>query len=257
MTRIHKVSSDWEARIWFEGTGWAERRLEVTPTIAGWDALSFRTYTFRAGQTIDGESATDEMAMVLLSGALSMEVVGPGFSETWEMRGRTDVFSGPPFAAYLPPGYTYKLTIHADADCAYGRAPATGAQPARLVRPEEMSTRGGAADLPERVTQILTTDITEHLVCNETIVVDVSWAFAPPNSEDDAPVGVFSEVIYYRMRPETGWAVQRLYDATGTLDETFTVRNADAVIVRGGHRPVVAGPGAEVYGLRFWVGRRG
>ena len=256
MTLIHKVSSDWEARIWFEGTGWAERRLEVTPAIAGWDCLSFRTYTFRSGQVIDGESATDEMAMILLSGALTMEVAGPGFFETWEMQGRPDVFTGPPHAAYLPPGFTYKLTVHADADCAYGRAPATGARPPRLMRPGDMGKIISTAYMAEQMTEVLTPDVTERLLCSETIMREGWWSLAPPDPDNEgtAATSTGNEVMYYRTRPESGWAVQRLYDDAGTLDETLTVRNGDAVIVRGGYRPIVTGPGAEVYGLRFWVG---
>lgn len=243
MTLIHKVSSDWDARIWFEGTGWAERRLEVTPAIAGWDFLSFRTYTFRAGQVIEGESATDEMAMVLLSGAISMGVAGPGWSDTWEMSGRDDAFAGPPFALYLPPGSTYKLTVHADADCAYGRAPAQGARPPRLIRPEDVTI----ADSTPRERWILGRDVAERLICSELAIPMGAWAFTEGGSDGES-----NEVAYFRMNPESGWAVQRLIGADG-LDETFTVRHGDAVVVRGGEHPVVAGPDGDVYVLRFAV----
>lgn len=247
MTLIHKVSSDWDARIWFEGTGWAERRLEVTPAIAGWDSLSFRTYTFRAGQMIDGESADDEMAMVLLSGAITMEVAGPGWSDVWEMRGRSDVFAGPPFALYLPPGHTYKLTVHADADCAYGRAPATGACPPRLVRPEDLVVAPAGPGSPH-VTKIFGTDVAENLACSQVIIPAGGWAFAETSEH-----GAWNEVTYFRMKPESGWAVQRIIGPDG-LDETFAVRHGDAVVVRGGEHPLVAGPGTDVYVLGFVVG---
>ena len=248
MTIIHKVSSDWDARIWFEGTGWAERRLELTPEIAGWEFLSFRTYTFRAGQVIDGESAGDEMAMVLLSGAITMEVAGPGWSDTWEMRGRSDVFDGPPFALYLPPGHTYKLTVHADADCAYGRAPATGARQPRLIRPEETGRR--ALRPPPARRSPRSSVRTWRRICpaRRWSSRQAGGAFAEPGEH-----GARNEVTYFRMKPESGWAVQRLIGPDG-LDETFAVRHGDAVAVRGGEHPVVAGPGTDVYVLRFAVG---
>lgn len=253
MTLIHRVSSDWDARIWFEGTGWAERRLEVTPAIAGWDFLSFRTYTFRAGQVIDGESAADEMSMVLLSGAITMEVAGPdhsGWSDTWEMRGRSDVFDGPPFALYLPPGHTYKLTVHADADCAYGRAPSTGARPPRLIRPEEAVIEPSREGSPQ-VTRVFGSDVAESLVCSQVVIPAGAWGFTKP-----VDAGAHNEVTYVRMRPESGWAVQRLIGPDG-LDETFALRHGDAVVVRGGERPMAAGPGTDVYVLRYLVGERG
>ena len=79
MAAPYLIRSDWDARIWIEGVGEAERRLEVTPAIAGWERLSFRSYTFRAGQVIDGESASDEMSMVLLSGEVTIEIDGHAF----------------------------------------------------------------------------------------------------------------------------------------------------------------------------------
>src|SRR3712207_8395836 len=36
----HKVASDYDARVWIEGVGEAERRLEITPARAGWNYLS-------------------------------------------------------------------------------------------------------------------------------------------------------------------------------------------------------------------------
>ena len=69
----HKVASDDDARVWIEGVGEVERRLEITPARAGREFLSFRAYPFQQGQTIGGESAGDEMCIVLLSGAVTME----------------------------------------------------------------------------------------------------------------------------------------------------------------------------------------
>src|SRR3712207_9586104 len=86
----HKVASDYDARVWIQGVGEAERRLEITPARAGWNYLSFRSYTFRQGQVIEGESAGDEMCMGLLSGSVTMEAAG----QTWCCNGRPGVFDG-------------------------------------------------------------------------------------------------------------------------------------------------------------------
>ena len=263
MPHPHRIRSDWDARVFIEGVGDAERRLEVTPTIAGWRFLSFRTYTFRAGQVIDGESAADEMCMVLLSGAVTMEVAGPGWRETWECAGRARVEDGPPFAVYLPPGHTYRLTVRTDADCAYGRAPATGACPPRLITPGDLSTQreatAGNTVGPVSRTRILNPGDAEHLLCLETRIPAEAWAFRPPPRSDPAalPTEVaepYREAVsYFRMRPETGWAMQRLSSDDGALDETLTLRHGDATIVRRGHHPVVAAPGTDVYALTFFA----
>lgn len=246
-----KVRSDWDARIWIDGAGEAERRLEVTPAIAGWDLLSFRTYTFRANQVIEGESATDEMAMVLLSGSLTLSVAGRGWQETWACAGRSSVFDGrPPYAVYLPPGHTYSMTVHRDADCAYGRAPAAGARPPRLIRPEEMESAGERGGV--RTLHVLTADMTEHLRCAETIIPAGTWAFvaaARPERE-----GAIEQVSYYRTRPDTGWGMQRLPDPNGSNDQALIVEHGDAVIMRSGACPVVSAPDTALYCLNYLAG---
>ena len=246
------VRSDWNATIFIEGAGDCERRLEVTPAIAGWQYLSFRTYTFRAGQVIDGESAEDEMSMVLLSGRVTIEIDGPGGSATWECDGRASVFDGtPPYTIYLPPGHTYKTTVHADADCAYGRAPAEGNLTPKLVRPHE-TTIATTSD-GGKVTRILSPGDTEHLLCQERVIEPRRWAGIPPHRHavENPPDEVYlEEVSYYRFEHDTGWAIQLLRSGDG--DEAFVLRHGDAVIVRGGEHPVAAG--ARLYALTYMAG---
>ncbi len=249
------VRSEWNARVWIEGVGDAERRLEVTPAIAGWDYLTFRTYTFRAGQVIDGESVEDEMSMVLLLGEVTIEIAGPSGHQTWECRGRTNVFDAPPYAIYLPPHHTYKTTVHRDADCAYGRAPAEGARPPRLIRPED-TTQLVDGD-GNRVTRVLGPDHTEHLLCQETVLEPGAWAFLPPHRHghrNPPDEHYLEEVAYYHSDPEDGWGLQRLHEPGNAIDAPFTLRHGDAVIVRGGYHPVVASAGTRLYVLSYMAG---
>jgi 5-deoxy-glucuronate isomerase len=250
----HKVASDYDARVWIEGVGEAERRLEITPARAGWEFLSFRTYTFRQGQTIEGESAGDEMCMVLLSGAVTMEAAG----QTWRLDGRDGVFAGRPYAVYLPPGHTYKMTVHRDADCAYGRAPAEGKLPPRLITPDEtkVEIRGGH-NATRQITHVLDPGDAEKLLCVEVYTPSGNWSSYPPHRHDrqSPPDEVdLEEVYYYRINPEDGWALQRLYTDDGELDEVVVARHGDAVMVRRGYHPVVAAPGYDVYYLNFLAG---
>jgi 5-deoxy-glucuronate isomerase len=237
------VRSDWDARIFIEGIGEAERRLEVTPAIAGWGSLSVRSYTFRAGQTVDGESATDEMTMVLLSGAVTIEIDGPGGKQTWECMGRESVFDGAPYAIYLPPGYVYKTTVHADADCVYGRAPAEGLRSPRLIRPDELSTRTQGTGVQR--TEIFSARITEHLQCEQVVLPPGQW-LRPITGE----AKTVEQVAYYRADPESGWGIQRLAGSDGT-GQAVLVHNGDAVIVRDSPSETVAGPETMLYALIY------
>ena len=250
----HKVRSDPDARVWIEGVGDAERRLEITPAKAGWEYLSFRTYTFRAGHVIAGESAGDEMCMVLLSGSISMEAAG----QTWVCDGRTSVFAGLPYAVYLPPGETYKMTVHTDADCAYGRAPAQGKLPPRLITPHDVKAemRGGH-NVTRQISHILDPGDAEKLLCVEVYTPSGNWSSYPPHRHDvqAPPDDVYlEEVYYYRTQPEDGWALQRLYTDDRDLDEVVVAEHGDAVMIRRGYHPVVAAPGYDLYYLNFLAG---
>jgi 5-deoxy-glucuronate isomerase len=63
------------------------------------------------------------------------------------------------------------------------------------------------------------------------------------------------EIYYYRIkRPETGFALQRLYSGDHSSDVTIRAKDGDAILVRSGFHPVVAGPGYDVYYLNFLAG---
>jgi 5-deoxy-glucuronate isomerase len=248
-----KVASDPNARVFFEGFGEFERPLQVTPEIANWRYLSFRIYKFRQGQVLDGESASDEMVMVLLTGKLTLRAA----EFEWELDGRNNVFEGKPHVLYLPPHKTYHLTIHADCDVAYSRAPATGKFPVRLARPENIRTeRRDGLGGGYRVHHLLSPGETEKLLCTETIAPGNSWLPFPPykHDADDLPNETYLEAVrYYRFQPATAWGMARLY-GDRDLDATLPVYDGDAVIVRRGFQTTAAMPGCQVYCLNFLGG---
>ena len=257
----HKVASDWQARIWIEGAGEAERRLEITPAIAGWDHLSFRTYTFRTGQVIDGESASDEMCMVLLSGSITMEVAGEGFHERWELARPGGVFEGVPSAICLPPDHMYKMTVHEDADCAYGRAPAEGARAPRLISPDVVGRRSGLIQEEhgryQHLRTVLESGEAERLTCVETITPAGGWSHWPEERHaplDRVAASLVNEVNYYRVDGEGGFGLQRLATHDPERDAVVIVGHGDAVMVRHGSYPVAASPGSRLWALVFRAG---
>ena len=70
----------------------------------------------------------------------------------------------------------------------------------------------------------------------------------PPDEAD------LDEIYYYRTNHAAGFAHQRLYTADGSRDLVLTARDGDAVLIRDGYHPVVAGPGYDVYYLNFIAG---
>src|SRR5262249_2259935 len=84
-----------------------------------------------------------------------------------------------------------------------------------------------------------------------------NWSSYPPHKHDvhNPPEEVdLDEIYYYRMNHSAAFAHQRLYTADGKRDQVVTTRDGDAVLVREGYHPVVAGPGYDVYYLNFIAG---
>ncbi len=249
----HKIASDFGARIPSATGGAVGRPLEVTPALAGWRYLSFHTYVLRQGQTLGGETAGDELCMVLLAGQIT--VVSGG--TTWECE-RRDVFHGRPYAMYLPPGCAYSVTARADTEVACGRAPATGQLPPRLITPEQVAIeiRGGH-NVTRQINHILDPGAAEKLLCVEVYTPSGNWSSYPPHRHDvdNPPQEVdLEEVYYYRVNPPDGWAMQRLYTDDRSTDEAVIASHGDVVLVRQGYHPVVAAPGYDVYYLNFLAG---
>ncbi len=80
--------------------------IEVTPERAGWEFINFAVRQLAADGTWEYETGDNELAIVLLSGEIGVM----SDRGDWPVVGtRTDVFSGPPSALYLPRKTTFTV----------------------------------------------------------------------------------------------------------------------------------------------------
>jgi 5-deoxy-glucuronate isomerase len=56
------------------------------------------------------------------------------------------------------------------------------------------------------------------------------------------------------MTKPTAFAFQHLYSGANSPERTVKTKDGDAVLVRSGYHPVVAGPGYDIYYLNFLAG---
>jgi 5-deoxy-glucuronate isomerase len=115
----------------------------------------------------------------------------------------------------------------------------------------------GGHNVTRQITHILDPGDAEHLLCVEVYTPSGNWSSYPPHKHDvqNPPEEVnLEEVYYYRLHPEDGWAVQRLYTDDRSLDERLLISHGDAVLVRQGYHPVVTAPGYDLYYLNFLAG---
>ena len=167
-----------------------------------------------------------------------------------DLGGRADPFSGPPDAAYLPPRHAVRVTGDARGRAVL-RAGRRGGAAARVLPGAD--DRGRDAR-PRRATSARSTRSSwptrRPTRCSSARSSRPAghWSSYPPHKHDrDAlPEESFLEETYYhRVAPAHGFALQRVYTADRSLDETLAVGDRDSVLVPRGYHTVSAPPGYD------------
>ena len=229
--------------------------VRVTPESAGWKYVNFEVLRLATGGTADRSTGGEEVCLVPISGTCSVTAA----SEAWEIGGRKDPFDGPPHALYLPPGTDYGIEATANLELAVCSAPAeTGVEPF-VVHPEEIEVEiRGSGGMEREVRPILMAERpAESLLVVEVLTPNGHWSSYPPHKHDRDALpdeSYLEETYYHRVKPERGFAVQRVYTEDRSLDETLCVRDGDVVLVPKGYHPVSAPPGYDLYYLNVMAG---
>ena len=221
--------------------------LEITPASVGWQYLSFRVLALAPGETVEGETGGEEIAIVPLSGSGSFAFGG----ETHPVA-RKDVFTEKPHVLYLPPRAAYSIGAVGGFEVAIGSAPAAGRHPARLYAPEELpSFARGGANASRGVTATLDpTFPSERLIAYEILTPSGNWSSFPPHRHDGRfGTSYHEETYYYRLSPGDGFAMQRIYTGDTDLDVSIAAADGDLVLVHEGYHTV-----ANAYYLNFLAG---
>jgi hypothetical protein len=123
------IEPDFDRLIDLPGVGPCPRPVDIDQGVTGFqDLVSLRIYEFADRTTIDGEAEADEVLIVLLAGAATVEVTGPH-------EGSFQLDADGDWAIYLPPRHHYRLQPLAPATVAYARARPTSAEAPRAFRP--------------------------------------------------------------------------------------------------------------------------
>ena len=227
-------------------------RIEVTPGGAGWEYLSFSVVKLSAGERFSKETEGNEYALVPLEGSATLSAG----DQSWQTS-REGVFTEMPDVLYVPPGERFEVEATSDFEFAFGSAPAEGAYPVRLFRPDEqrVEVRGALPALREVHHTLAWPLPAERLILFEVYVPGGNWSGWPPHCHDrygDSPY--LEEIYYYRTQPENGVAFHRNYRIDNDFEEFFSVRNRDCVLVTEGFHPVAPTPGTNIYFLNYLAG---
>lgn len=233
--------------------------VEVTPHDAGWQYLAFRAYRLEPGESIAGETGEYETGIVVLGGSCSVAAGGQEFFEIGE---RPDVWAGrPPYVVVMPPGVAYQVKAESHAHIAVAGAKATDCKPhpVRLITPDEIHVEErGEGNTYRRVQHLLPPSAeSARLQLVEVYTPAGNWSSFPPHKHDteDPPREAYlEEIYYYQIKPEEGFALQRIYTDDQTLDEAVAAYSGDVVLVPRGYHPVAAMPGYDCYYLNAMAG---
>lgn len=229
--------------------------LHLPRTAAGWEWMSFFVRRLQPGDVWSSRTEREEAAFVLLGGTGQADW-GRGRQA---MGKRGNVFDGLPYTLYLPAGHEVAFTAETSCEIAECRVPSEARLEPRLITPRDVtsSLRGGG-NASRQIVDIMPPAFPgDKLMVVEVYTPGGNWSSYPPHKHDvhNPPGEVdLDEIYYYRIRRPEGFALQHLYSDRNTIAQTVKTRDGDAVLVRSGFHPVVAGPGYDVYYLNFLAG---
>ncbi|GAB6930367.1 5-deoxy-glucuronate isomerase [Paenibacillus sp. JCM 10914] len=233
--------------------------ISVTPESAGWTYVGFEVYLLQAGESLSQLTEDQEVCLVLLSGIADVTTADGSWSEIGQ---RMSVFEQtPPYSIYVPSENQYEVNALTDLELAVCKAPGDGNHASRLIAPGDVGVETRGAGVTQRqIHNILPEDQpADSLLVVEVFTPQGHWSSYPPHKHDRDQLpeeSLLEETYYYRVQPEQGFAVQRVYTDDREIDETLSVRNGEAVLVPKGYHPVSAPPGYHVYYLNVMAGPR-
>lgn len=239
-------------------TGDSRKVLDITPENAGWRYVGFSLYHLEAGDQVGEVTGGREAILVLVEGKAKITAAGEDFGEMGE---RMNVFERtPPHCLYVPNDSEWQAVATSKCTLAVGTAPGMGKHKVQRLGPEGVVTMPrGTGNNTRYINNIAMEgqDVADSLLVTEVFTPNGNWSSYPSHrhDEDDYPnITYLEETYYHRLDPPQGFGIQRVYTEEGDLDETFTVKDGDVVLVPRGHHPCGAPYGYDMYYLNVMAG---
>ncbi len=231
----------------------------VDPASAGWSYVDLTVYQLTGGQRVSRPVDDHERLVLVLEGEATVRA---GQHDFGRVGARTSVFDGPPAAVVLvAPGTDVSVEAADGAMVAIAAAPGGAIRRTARIHPEEIlvEVRGSGAT-ERRVHHLLPPQAPAgRLIAFEVLTPGGHWSSYPPHKHDmeDPPAEArLEEVYFYRFAKPQAFALQRVYTADRTLDETLAPGDCDLVLVPAGYHPVGVPAGYDCYYLNLMAGPR-
>ncbi len=227
--------------------------IEAGPELAGWEYIGLEIRRIGEGETFAFSSPDDELCLVPMAGDA---VVGVGDDE-WTISRPGTVFDGKPTALYLPVGSDVRIETDGGVEVAICRSRATEQHPAKLITPDDIDVEiRGSGNAARQISHIIKPDFPAHrLLVVEVFTPSGNWSSYPPHKHDISRMpeeANLEEIYYYRIHPDDGFALQRLYE--DGYDLAWTIHDGDLLLVPEGYHAFAVAHGYTGYYLNVLAG---
>lgn len=234
----------------------ASTTVDISAAGAGWRYSGLRVLSLEAGTTHEFGTGTTEMAILPLSGSLTVEVEAHSFS----LEGRDGVFSAVSDFVYVPIDADIRIATKGPLQVAFCTAEATRRiDPYRVPAQDvQVEVRGGGVGT-RQINNFLSADVAEadKLIAVEVLTPEGNWSSYPPHKHDETNDSEIEleEIYYFRIDGEDGFGLFKCFTDDGEIDDTMTVHDGDVYLVpRGFHGPAAATPQHHMYYLNVMAG---
>ena len=229
--------------------------IDVTPEQAGWEYVGLRVQLIEPGGFWNYASEQDELCIVPLRGSAVIE----SGDQSWKVSRPGTMFDGKPTALYLPVGSSVRATSDEGAELAITTSRASRHFPPKLIEPDDIDVEiRGAGNAARQINHIIKPDFpADRLLVVEVFTPSGNWSSFPPHKHDvsDMPAEAdLEEIYYYRIQPDDGFGLQRLYTADGSFDQAWVIHDGDLLLVPEGYHAFAIAHGYTGYYLNILAG---
>jgi 5-deoxy-glucuronate isomerase len=219
--------------------------------------------TLDAKENYKGESAAEELALVILSGKCQIKVNDVTFEN---LGSRKDVFSGKATTVYVPIHSQYEVieVKGGKLEIAIVSVPAEKQYQPFVVNPAEVVlNHRGVLNWQRDVHDIITDNgenRVDRIIVGETFSYSGQWSSYPSHKHDTHNLpfeSKFDEIYLFKVDPVEGFGIQVMYTDDFSLREAHIIKDGDAVALPEGYHPVASAPGFRVYYLWVMAGEHG
>ncbi|TDI53341.1 MAG: 5-deoxy-glucuronate isomerase [Acidobacteria bacterium] len=234
----------------------ATATVDITARKAGWRYCGLSILDLAPESTHEFATGSTEMAILPLSGSLTVEVEAHSF----HLEGRDGIFDAVTDFVYVPVDAEVRITTRAPLRVALCMAEAKRRiDPYRVAAADvKVEVRGGGAGT-RQINNFLSADVADadKLIAVEVLTPEGNWSSYPPHKHDETTETEIEleEIYYFGIDGSDGFGFFSCHTSDGEIDDTLTVHDGDVYLVpRGFHGPAAAAPGHTMYYLNVMAG---